>query len=62
LKAEIILKYKAEDKTDDHIEIVDVSCVTELQNLAYGMLAQTKNDPSCIPAIAVNFNFVTEEE
>lgn len=61
MKAEIILKYKLEDDTPDYREIVEVTCSTELSNLAYAALQQTKNNPSCVPATMVNFNFLEDE-
>lgn len=61
MKAEIILIYRLEDQTPDHVELVDVTCGTELMNLAHVALRRTQNDPTLIPAAMVNFNSLEEK-
>jgi hypothetical protein len=62
VKAEYILKYKTEDGVPDHQVLVDVSCPTELMNLAYAALQKTQNNPDLLPAQLVNFNYIGEEK
>ena len=53
--AEYTLKYRIADNLPDFTAQVEVSCLTELQNVAYAALKTTR-------AELVNFNYVTEAE
>ena len=51
MMAEYTLKYRVADQTEDYTATCEVSCLTELENLAYAALKQSG-------AELVNFNYV----
>ena len=51
MMAEYTLKYRVVDQTEDYTATCEVSCLTELENLAYAALKQSG-------AELVNFSYV----